>query len=122
MDRKRGAIFMGIGVLAGLALSGPAAQAATSIAATLSNQPIYVDGQRVSLTACSTGGDNFVKLRDVGRAVDFDVTYGAATNSVYIDSIRPYQEETAPVAPGNITRVRNSAHRLPRRAGHCQSQ
>ena len=38
---------MGLGILAGLALSGPAAQAATSITATLSTQPIYVDGQRV---------------------------------------------------------------------------
>ncbi len=28
MNRKREAIFMGIGILAGLALSGPAAQAA----------------------------------------------------------------------------------------------
>ena len=46
MNRKREAVFMGIGILAGLALSGPAAQAATSITATLSTQPIYVDGQR----------------------------------------------------------------------------
>ena len=53
MSRKREAIFMGIGALAGLALSGPAAQAATTITATLSNQPIYVDGQRVSITAYS---------------------------------------------------------------------
>ena len=34
MNRKREAVFMGIGILAGLALSGPAAQAATSITAT----------------------------------------------------------------------------------------
>lgn len=53
MSRKREAIFMGIGILAGLALSGPAAQAATTITATLSNQPIYVDGQRVSMTGSS---------------------------------------------------------------------
>ena len=47
-SRKREAIFMGVGILAGLALSGPAAQAATTINATLSSQPIYVDGQRVA--------------------------------------------------------------------------
>lgn len=98
MNRKREAVFMGIGVLAGLALSGPAAQAATSITATLSSQPIYVDGQRVSMTAYSIGGNNYVKLRDIGRAVDFGVTYDAVTNSVYIDSTQPYQEDRTPTA------------------------
>ena len=92
-SRKREAIFMGIGVLAGLSLSGPAVQAATSITATLSSQLIYVDNQRVSMTAYSIGGNNYVRLRDIGQAVDFGVTYDATTNSVYIDSTRPYQEE-----------------------------
>ena len=84
---------MGIGILAGLALSGPAAQAATGITATLSSQPIYVDNQLVSMTAYSIGGNNFVRLRDIGKAVDFDVTYDTATNSVHIDSTKPYQEK-----------------------------
>ena len=97
-SRKREAIFMGIGVLAGLALSGPAAQAATTITATLSTQPIYVDGQRVSMTAYNIGGSNYVKLQDIGRAVDFGVTYDTATNSVYIDSVQHYQEESSPTA------------------------
>ena len=95
MSRKREAIFMGIGVLAGLALSGPAVQAATTITATLSSQPIYVDGQRVSITAYSIGGNNYVKIRDIGKAVDFGVTCDATTNSVYIDPSSPYIEEVA---------------------------
>jgi len=93
---------MGIGVLTGLALSGPAAQAATNVTATPSSQPIYVDGQQVSVTAYSIGGNNYVRLRDIGREVDFGVTYDAATNSVYIDSAQRYHEETAS-APGGIT-------------------
>lgn len=79
MSRKREATFMGIGILVGLALSGPAAQAATNITATLSTQPIYVDGQRMSMTAYSISGNNYVRLRDIGRAIDFGVTYDAAT-------------------------------------------
>ena len=98
MSRTREAIFMGVGILAGLALSGPAAQAATSITATLSNQPIYVDNQRVPMTAYSIGGNNYVRLRDSGKAVDFGVTYDAATNSVHIDTNAHYQEEAAPSA------------------------
>lgn len=30
------------------------------------------------MTAYSIGGSNYVKLRDIGKAVDFGVTYGAA--------------------------------------------
>ena len=102
MNRKREAIFMGIGILAGLALSGPAAQAATRITATLSSQPIYVDGQQVAMTAYSIGGNNYVRLRDIGKAVDFGVTYDAATNTVHINSTQPYQEEAVP-ASGQVT-------------------
>ena len=82
MSRKKEAVIMGIGVLAGLALSGPAVQASTALTAALSTQPIYVDGQRASMTAYSIGGNNYVRLRDIGKAVDFGVTYDAATNSV----------------------------------------
>ena len=93
MSRKREAIFMGVGILAGLALSGPAAQAATTITAKLSNQPIYVDGQQVSMTAYSIDGNNYVRLRDIGQVVDFAIDYDAATNSVHITSTCPYQQE-----------------------------
>ena len=99
MSRKREAIFMGIGILAGLALSGPATQAATTITATFSNQPIYVDGQRVSMIAYSIGGSNYVRLRDIGKAVDFAVDYDGNTNSVHINSALPYQEEATTPAP-----------------------
>ena len=78
MSRTREAVFMGIGILTGLALCGPAAQAADTFTAALSNQPIYVDGQRASMTAFSIGGNNYVRLRDIGQAVDFSVDYDPA--------------------------------------------
>ena len=89
---------MGLGILAGLALSGPAAHAATALTATPSKQPIYVNGQRVQMEAYSIHGNNFVKLRDIGKAVDFGVIYDAAANSVHIDPNSPYQEEVKQVA------------------------
>ena len=95
MSRKREVIFMGIGILAGLALSGPPAQAADYLTARPSTQTFYINGQKTPLTAYLIGGSNYVRLRDVGRAVDFGVTYDAATNSVYIDSTQPYQAEAA---------------------------
>ena len=94
-SRKREVVFMGIGVLAGLALCGPAAQAADYLTARPSTQTFYINGQQAPLTAYLIGGSNYVRLRDIGGAVDFGVTYDATTNSVYIDSTQPYQAETA---------------------------
>ena len=74
MSRTREAICMGIGVLAGIALCGPAAQAATeALTAVRSTQPIYVDGQQVELEAYEIHGNNFVKLRDIGEAVCYSL-------------------------------------------------
>ena len=95
MSRKREITMMGLGVLTGLALL-PAAQAGVAaLTATPSTQPIYVDGQRIPMTAYTIGGNNYVKLRDIGQAVNFGVIYDATTNSVYIDSNAPYQEEAS---------------------------
>ncbi len=101
MSRKREAVFMGIGILAGLALSGPASAAAQQLTATPTTQIFYMDGQQLWFEAYHIHGNNFVKLRDIGQAVDFGVTYDAAINSVHIDSTQPYQEEVpaVPSAP-----------------------
>ncbi len=99
MSRKREAVFMGIGILTGLALCGPAAQAVDYLQAKPSSQAIYVDGQKVEMEAYFIHGNNFVKLRDIGKAVDFGVAYDAATNSVRIDPNAHYQEEVPTPAP-----------------------
>ena len=100
MSRTREAVFMGIGVLTGLCLCGPAAQAATAaLTANPTSQTFYVNGQRVEFEAYEIHGNNFIKLRDVGKAVDFGVAYDAATNSVRIDPNAHYQEEVTPPAP-----------------------
>ena len=101
MNRKREAIFMGIGILAGLALSGTASAAVQQLTATPTTQTFYINGQQADLTAYSISGNNYVRLRDIGKAVDFGVTYDAATNSVHIDSTQPYREElpATPSAP-----------------------
>ena len=39
-----------------------------------------------------------MKLRDIGRIVDFGVTYDGATNTVHIDPNAPYVEEVTPPA------------------------
>ncbi len=95
MRRVREAIFMGIGILAGLALSGPAAQAVDYLQARPSNQAVYVDGQQVTMTAYLIGGSNYVRLRDIGQAVGFNVYWDG--HSVQVESDKPYTG----VAPGS---------------------
>ena len=119
MSRKREAVFMGIGILAGLALSGSASAAVQQLTASPTTQTFYVDGQQVQFEAYQIHGNNFVKLRDIGKAVDFGVTYDSATNSVHIDPDAPYIEEvTAPAqatsAPQTVTEasVQASLERL----------
>ena len=95
MGRTKEAVFMGIGILAGLALSGPAAQAAEAVlTARPTSQTFYVHGQQVQFEAYEIHGNNFVKLRDIGRIVDFGVTYDGATNTVHIDPNATYVEES----------------------------
>ena len=94
MSRKREAVFMGIGILAGLALSGPAAQAAgTILTAAPTSQTFYVNGNQVQFEAYEIHGNNFVKLRDIGKIVNFGVEYYAADNTVHIVPDAPYTEE-----------------------------
>ena len=94
--KKGTAITFSVGVLTGLALCGPAVQAAADVlTASPTSQTFYVNGQRAEFEAYSIHGNNFVKLRDIGKAADFSVTYDGATNSVHINPDAPYTEEAA---------------------------
>ena len=86
-----------IGMLCGAIIFGSVSAVATGIMAELSKQKIYVDRQQIEMTAYSIGGNNYVKLRDIGKAVNFGVSYDGATDSVYIDSKSSYSEETPSV-------------------------
>lgn len=96
MSKKKNAALLCAGMLAGLVLGGPAANAVSNLLAERSVQPIYVDGTQVQMEAYVINGNNYVKLRDIGKAVDFGVAYDAGTNSVRIDSTSPYVEEAKP--------------------------
>ena len=89
------------GVICGAVLFGGVSAIANEIVARLSNQPIYVDGQKIEMTAYSINDNNYIKLRDIGKAVNFGVTYDAETDTVHIDSNADYVEEIKkePVLP-----------------------
>lgn len=50
-------------------------------------QKIYVDGQQISMTAYNIVGHNYVRLRDIGQQVGFNVYW---EDGVQIDTDAPY--------------------------------
>lgn len=77
------------GILVGMTLAGPVANAAAEyFQAQRSYQPIYLDGQQVQMEAYAVNGNNYVKLRDVGQIVGFEVYWDGA--AVQIVSDKPY--------------------------------
>ncbi len=55
-----------------------------SSTAQASSQSITINGKAASLTAYNIGGSNFIKLRDMGTALGFNVGYDDATKTVLI--------------------------------------
>lgn len=88
------------GLVVGAVLFGGGAAVAAGILAQPSTQTFYLDGKQIQLQAYEIAGNNYVKLRDVGKAVDFGVSYDSASNSVRIDSESPYTEEVKPATQG----------------------
>ena len=84
MSKTKNAATLLTGMVLGASLVGGAA---ASIVAEPTWQNIYVDGQQVSMTAYNIAGNNYVKLRDIGQQVGFNVYWD---NGVQIDSDAPY--------------------------------
>lgn len=81
---KRNITAMVTSMVIGAAL---VSEAAAGIVAEPTWQKIYVDGRQVSMTAYNIAGSNYVKLRDIGQQVDFNVYW---SDGVQIDTNAPY--------------------------------
>ena len=82
--------------------------AASGAVAKVSDQRITVDGVQVNMTAYQIDGNNYVKLRDIGKQVNFGVGYDNATASVRIDTDAPYTESTTSASGSAITKWNNT--------------
>ncbi len=77
-----------ITLLAGMAIGASLVEgAAAGIVAEPTWQKFYVDGRQVSMTAYNIAGNNFVRLRDIGQQVGFNVYWN---DGVQIDTDTPY--------------------------------
>ena len=108
MNRLKNTGLVLCGLVLGLSLSAPAAQAVESLKATLSTNRILVDGQEVRLTAYNINDNNYVMLRDIGRAVGFNVYWDSDAKCVQVESGKPYTGE-APVTSAEAKPVEQPA-------------
>jgi len=88
MKSKKFVSLILTGVTAASLLAAPAQAAELYYRATPSPNTVYLDGQRVELAAMAINGNNYVKLRDVGKLVGFNVYWDGA--NVQVDSDAPY--------------------------------
>ena len=93
MNRLKNTGLVLCGLVLGLSLSAPAAQAVESLKATPSTNRILVDGQETHMTAYTINGSNYVRLRDIGKAVGFEVYWDSENGCVQVESGKPYTGE-----------------------------
>ena len=81
------------GFILGGALGVGSIAVATDIAATPTNDNVFVNGIEVSAEVYKIDGSNYFKLRDIAAAVDFSVVYDGDQQRVLIDSSRRYDPD-----------------------------
>lgn len=92
-SRTKSTALLLTGVMIGTSLT-PAVHAAENwLKATPSTQIFIMDGTSVDMEAYAINGSNYVRLRDIGRVVGFDVSYDTQFNAAVIDTTRAYQDE-----------------------------
>ena len=84
------------GIFIGAVITGGASAYTAGILAERSTNRIYVNGQEVQMEAYTINGNNYVKLRDIGKTVGFEVYWDGDEKCVQIKSDKPYTGE-APV-------------------------
>ena len=104
---KRGSFWVGFlscALLMGITTTAYAA----GIMAERSNHRILVDGQEVQMEAYKVNGNNYVKLRDIGEAVGFNVYWDSENGCVQVEPDKPYTGEapkTEPSQPAGSTQT-----------------
>ena len=89
---KRGSFAAGF--LTCLLLAGVTTTAyAAGIMAERSHHRVVVDGKEAQMEAYVINGSNYVRLRDIGKAVGFEVYWDSENGCVQVESGKPYTGE-----------------------------
>ncbi len=97
--KQRIMVFMA-GLFTGAVLLSGGAALAAGVLAEHAPQTAYVDGSAVQLEAYNIDGYNYVKLRDIGQAVGFNVYWDG--QSIQMDSDAPYTGDAPAQSAGSF--------------------
>ena len=81
------------GLVVGALVFGGTSAYAAGILAEYSTNHIFVDGQEVRIEAYAIHDNNYMKLRDIGKVVGFNVYWNAENRSVQIETDKSYTGE-----------------------------
>ena len=81
------------GLVVGALVFGGTTVYAAGILAERSTNRIFVDGQEVQIESYAIHDNNFMQLRDIGKAVGFNVYWDTNTKTVQIETGKPYTGE-----------------------------
>ena len=90
---KKQILTMFTGLFIGAIITGGASAYAAGILAERSSHRIFVDGQEVQMEAYGIAGHNYVKLRDIGEQLGFNVYWDSDSKCVQVESGKPYTGE-----------------------------
>lgn len=106
MSRQKNAAMVTAGILIGMTIAGPAAHAAAEyLKAYPSTNQFYLDREPVQMEAYAINGNNYVKLRDIGEAVGFNVYWDNENHCVQVESGKPYTGQP-PLTTADLDTVR----------------
>ena len=100
---KKEIALVASGIMLGASIAAPTVGAA--LTAQQSSQRFVVDGKSIQIEAYAINGSNYVKLRDIGKAMDFSVDYDPLTNTVRIDSAVPYDNSPSALTAGSTVKL-----------------
>lgn len=60
----------------------------------LNKSPVFLNGNLKNMTAYNINGNNYFKLRDIGMALNFDVSWDSNLKGVVIDTTKGYDANT----------------------------
>ena len=86
-------LYLIAGILIGITLFGGSSVLAAGIMAERSTHRIFVNGREVQMEAYRIKGNNYVKLRDIGEQVGFNVCWDSDAKCVQVESGKPYTGE-----------------------------
>ena len=108
--KRIGSFIAGL-MIGAMFFSGTVAYAA-GIIAERSSHRFYVDGEEVEMTAYGINGNNYVMLRDIGKAVGFNVYWDSVNNCVQVECDKPYT---------GVASVGSNAVSAPKKADYSQA-